>query len=297
MDAGQDGKSWFTMTKPPGTPRRAFLQRAALAAGAAAQAPVSSAPSPQTTAPGAQPPDIAYPRVFEGRQLAMIAFPLGGIAAGAVSLGGRGQLRDWEMFNRPNKGYRPSYAFPAIWAQAGKSKPVARVLESRILPPYEGESGLGADNVPGLPRLAAARFIAEYPLARIDFTDRALPVTVSLEAFSPFIPHEPDDSGLPVTVLRYRVANPGRAEARVSIAWSLQNSIIASPRAAGADQRRNEFRDTPSLTGLLMSNPGLTPEHPMRGTLALCLLDARGGKVNAWRGWQRGRLFPPPDRG
>jgi uncharacterized protein (DUF608 family) len=282
------------MTKPTGTPRRAFLQRAALAAGAAAQAPVSSAPSPQTTASGAQPPDIAYPRVFEGRQLAMIAFPLGGVAAGAVSLGGRGQLRDWEMFNRPNKGYRPSYAFPAIWAQAGKAKPVARVLESRILPPYEGESGLGADNVPGLPRLAAARFIAEYPLARIDFTDRTLPVTVSLEAFSPFIPHEPDDSGLPVTVLRYRVANPGRAEARVSIAWSLQNPIIAGPRAAGADQRRNEFRDTPSLTGLLMSNPGLTPEHPMRGTLALCLLDARGGKVSAWRGWQRGRWWNAP---
>ncbi len=285
------------MSKESGTPRRAFLQRAALAAGAAAQAPISPAagvaPS-QAAAPQAQPADIAYPRVFEGRQLAMIAFPLGGVAAGAVSLGGRGQLRDWEIFNRPNKGYRPSYAFPAIWVQAGQAKPMARVLESRILPPYEGESGLGADNVPGLPRLAAAKFIAEYPLARIDFTDRTLPVNVSLEAFSPFIPHQPDDSGLPVAVLRYRVANPRRSEARVSIAYSLQNPITAGARGRGADPRQNESRTTPALTGMLMSNPGLANDDPMRGTLAFCLLEAQGGRVSFWRGWPRSRWWNAP---
>ena len=44
-------------------------------------------------------PDIAYPRVFSGRQTKMIAFPLGGVGAGSLSLGGRGQLRDWEIFN------------------------------------------------------------------------------------------------------------------------------------------------------------------------------------------------------
>ena len=144
--------------------------------------------------------------------MALIAFPLGGVAAGSISLGGRGQLRDWEIFNRPDKGNSPSYAFPSIWAQAGDSAPVARVLEARIQPPYEGSSGLGSQNAPGLERLASAIFTGEFPLARIDFQDRSLPVRVSLDAFTPFIPHEADDSGLPIALLRYRVVNPGRRE-------------------------------------------------------------------------------------
>src|SRR5690242_12653146 len=32
-----------------------------------------------------------------------VAFPLGGIGTGTISLGGRGELRDWEIFNRPAK--------------------------------------------------------------------------------------------------------------------------------------------------------------------------------------------------
>jgi non-lysosomal glucosylceramidase len=151
------------MDSKNGSPRRTFLRQAALAAGAvplAKPAQISGSAQPGAPAPTPKNAGFSYPRVFEGRQLSMIAFPLGGVAAGSLSLGGRGQLRDWEIFNRPNKGYSPPYAFPSIWVQAGNSKPVARVLEARILPPYGGASGLGSDNVPGLSRLAAAKFTA-----------------------------------------------------------------------------------------------------------------------------------------
>ncbi len=99
---------------------------------------------------------ISFPRVFSGEQLKMLAFPLGGVAAGSVALGGRGQLRDWEIFNRPNKGFSPQYAFPSIWIKAGNSKPITRVLEARILPPFEGQDGLGSANSPGLSRIETA---------------------------------------------------------------------------------------------------------------------------------------------
>src|SRR5579859_5842092 len=134
------------MSRDPGSPRRTFLKQAA---GIAAQTAVGQNSARQGVAHSTS---IAYPRSFTGPQLKMIAFPLGGVAAGSISLGGRGQLRDWEIFNRPNKGYAPSYGFPSIWAQAGNRKAVARVLESRILPPYEGASGLGSNNAPGLSR-------------------------------------------------------------------------------------------------------------------------------------------------
>src|ERR1035441_5621995 len=105
--------------------RRGFLKQAAGALGVAAQAPYWSSAAVAPSSPGGEEQaekrvDPGFPRRFEGRKLAMIAFPLGGVAAGSISLGGCGQLRDWEIFNRPNKGFRPRFAFPSIWAQADR---------------------------------------------------------------------------------------------------------------------------------------------------------------------------------
>ena len=147
------------------------------------------------------------------------------MAAGSISLGGRGQLRDWEIFNRPDNAKSPTYAFPCIWAKVGSGKPVARVLESRIAPPYEGATGLGWRNAPGPPRLEGATFTGEFPVARIDFEDGELPVGANLEAFTPFILLAKEDSGLPVAVLRYRVTNPRRTNASVSVAFSIDNPV------------------------------------------------------------------------
>jgi non-lysosomal glucosylceramidase len=284
--------------------RRDFLKQAAAGTlGAATEIPSLSpaAHAATETSPREGHPAthrIAYPRVFSGAQLKMLAFPLGGVAAGSLALGGRGQLRDWEIFNRPNKGYSPPYAFPSIWVQSGNAPPVARVLESRILPPFEGQDGLGSSNVPGLSRLAAAEFQAQYPLARITFSDPDLPVRITLDAFSPFIPHDPDDSGLPVAILRYRVVNPSKTQARVAIAFSIDNPVKApanSDVARGTeDERQNERVTTPELEGLLMTNPSLASDDPMRGSFALAVFSGPGGETSSWRGWPKGRWWNSP---
>jgi non-lysosomal glucosylceramidase len=293
-----DDKVWLN--------RRKFLKGAAGVAGVASQiAPwpssaVASEPSAEIekqVRPGA---GVDYPRRFRGRQLQMISFPLGGVAAGSLGLGGRGQLCNWEIFNRPNKGYRPPYAFPAIWVQAGSAAPVARVLESRILPPYEGQDGLGSSNVPGLSRLESAVFTGEYPTAHIGFQDRSLPVKVELDAFSPFIPHDPDDSGLPVAILRYRVTNPGQVPAKVGIAFSIDNPVKADEREDGDvakrktnGGRRNEFRTAGGLSGVHMSNPELPADHPMAGDFVLATSDS-GADISYWEGWPASRWWNAP---
>ena len=53
-------------------------------------------------------------RSFEGKALSQIAFPIGGIGTGTISLGGRGQLRDWEIFNRPSKNLNLPFSFFAV---------------------------------------------------------------------------------------------------------------------------------------------------------------------------------------
>jgi len=198
-----------------------FFKQAAGAIGATTQIPhwspfAEAEAETSTPRPHEVAGKISFPRVFTGEQLKMLAFPLGGVGSGSLALGGRGQLRDWEIFNRPNKGFSPPYAFPAIWIKAGDAQPIARVLEARILPPYEGQDGLGSNNSPGLSRIATAEFTAQYPLAHLQFQDPSLPVKIELDAFSPFIPHDPDASGLPVAILRYRVTNPGRSSAAVA---------------------------------------------------------------------------------
>src|SRR6204780_1665917 len=242
--------------------------------------------------------DVSYPRRFTGPKLKMIAFPLGGVAAGSLSLGGRGQLRDWEIFNRPNKGFSPPYAFPAIWIKTGHGQPITRVLEARILPPYEGQDGLGSNNSPGLSRIATAEFTAQYPLAHLQFKDPSLPVKIELDAFSPFIPHDPDASGLPVAILRYRVSNPGRSSAAVAISFSIDNPVKAASRTDQArdpkDPRVNEHRTSNRLEGLLMTNPGVADGDPMQGSFVLAAISNQGARTTHWRGWPRGRWWNSP---
>src|SRR5215469_4126101 len=221
--------------------RRDFLKRAAVGgilttaeglSALPATAEGLSAPkdAPENATPSFSP--FAYPRIFTGSNLNMIAFPLGGIGTGTISLGGRGQLRDWEIFNRPDKGNSPDYAFGAIWAQVENQESVARVLESRLTPPYEGSSGLGANNVPGLPRLEGATFTGAYPFAQIEFQDPKLPLRLTLEAFTPLVPLDVDASGLPVAVLRYKLKNPNSVPLKAGLAWSLQNPVGIEGRQA-----------------------------------------------------------------
>lgn len=279
--------------------RRQFLKQAAGVVGAAtqpAQWPAAGA-SESDGATGKQDEthtveEIIYPRQFRGRQLKMISFPLGGVAAGSIGLGGRGQLCNWEIFNRPNKGYRLPYAFPSIWAQAGSQTPVARVLESRILPPYEGQDGLGSENAPGLTRLDSAVFTGGYPFAQIHFQDKSLPVKVELDAFSPFIPHAPDDSGLPVAILRYQVTNPNRVPVKVSIALSIDNPVKTGDRSS--DKRMNACRSSPEVTGLYMSNPGLSPDDPMAGSFVLAAMTDSDTRISYWEGWPKERWWNAP---
>ncbi len=249
--------------------------------------------------PGVDPlPALEYPRLFSGRQLSQIAFPLGGIGTGSISLGGRGQLRDWEIFNRPSKGLSPAYAFASIWAQSGSSKPVARVLESRLLPPYSSEGGLGPNGAPGLTRLRTAHFTGEFPIARVDFGDSKLPVEVSLEAFSPFTPLDAESSGYPVVVLRYRVRNARRKQAQVAIAFSLENPIgmpsLSHTAYLGSDPRVTKYREEGSLRGFFMTSSDLAESSPLNGSFALTLLDPSNAGLTYLRGWPDAKWWASP---
>jgi len=205
-------------------------------------------------------------RTFTGNSLNEIAFPLGGIGAGNVSLGGRGNLRDWEIFNRPAKGRTLPYTFFAIWMKREGSQPLARVLEAERRPPYGPAFGLPTGEVSGLPRLKEARFRGEYPFAWIDFFDDDLPLDVSLEAFTLFIPLNSKDSSIPTAIFRWRLKNKARKSVQGTVVFSMANPIgIAKegekPGNCFANyfgSNLNQFVDESDLRGLVMSSK----KHP-----------------------------------
>lgn len=86
-------------------------------------------------------------REYDQDHLARIALPLGGIGTGTISLGGRGDLRDWEVVNRPAKGFTPERAFFAINVQSDGREPITRALECPLdFSTYEGAFGSTAKN-------------------------------------------------------------------------------------------------------------------------------------------------------
>jgi non-lysosomal glucosylceramidase len=237
---------------------------------------------------------IGPQRTFQGAALREIAFPIGGIGTGTVSLGGRGQLRDWEIFNRPGKGKNLPLTFFSLWAQREGDTPLARVLEARFQPPYGGAFGVPTP-AGGLPRLASARFAGAYPFARIAFEDEALPAHVSLEAFNPFIPGNPEDSGIPVAVFFWTLANDGPQAVQATVALSLMNAVgydgvasLFSRRGHLYGQNLNQVVTEGPLRGLRMSSTKYDRQDARFGTMAVA---TTWPEITACAHWERAAWF------
>ena len=159
--------------------------------------------------------DLAWPslRVYDRDHLARIALPLGGIGTGTVSLGGRGDLRDWEVMNRPGKGFVPVFGgaapFLALFAQQGTTPTVCRLLEGPVdASAYEGSHGAPGANL-NLPRFRDALFATAYPFGRVVLRDADVPLEVHLRAFNPLVPGDAEASGLPLASFTVELRNTG----------------------------------------------------------------------------------------
>ncbi|MFQ5791573.1 MAG: GH116 family glycosyl-hydrolase [Acidobacteriota bacterium] len=219
-------------------------------------------------------------RVFEDPFLSEIAFPLGGIGTGTVSVGGRGNLRDWEICNRPDKGRTLDNTFFGLWFKEGEEEPRAMILESQLKPPYRGAFGLNRAGLPGMPRFRKGRFLGSYPFARLELSDSDVPLAVTMECFNPLIPTNDKDSGLPVAVFYWHVTNTGQARVEATVIASLAN--IAGVDSFG--QNLNRFVEGEVIQGIKMTTMKYPSHDPRYGTLALVTLHDTVTYTARWKG-------------
>jgi uncharacterized protein (DUF608 family) len=197
--------------------------------------------------------------VYRGEDLALIGMPVGGLCSGQLYLGGDGKLWHWDIFNRVEHTDDAHYAHPLR-----PKSPLEQGFAVRI---HQGDTV----QVRSLDRegFSDIRFRGEYPIGFVEYRDPVAPVAVTLEAFSPFIPLNTDDSSLPATILTYHVRNVSGAPVAVELAGWLQNAICLDnvPMADGYRVNR-VVRDGASIRLDCRAEPvpdvkGQTPRPPV----------------------------------
>ncbi len=157
--------------------------------------------------------------VYRGADLESIGMPCGGIGSGQMYLTGDGTLGCWQVFNDAESMWiggtgstyerrmhkKPCYQRFVVLTRPGKDAPARRVLDK------DG--------------FAQVVFKGEYPVAQVSYADPAAPVKVELEAFSPFIPLDAENSSYPATLFHYTVKNVSKAQQEVSVAGLLENGV------------------------------------------------------------------------
>jgi uncharacterized protein (DUF608 family) len=226
------------------------------------------------------------PRVYKGAELSLIAFPLGGIGTGSISVGGWGQLRDFEIFNRPAKGLLLANTFFTLYAQEGEEPGVCRVLQGPVAEPSLQGAGMGIDRLDGagLPHFRSVEFEGSFPFARLRFGDPKMPLGVEMEAYNPFIPHNPDDSGLPAAMFNFKLSNPGGKPVRAVLFANLENKSGHPDPGQG----RIEYLDASDAKGLFMTTEKHAKYSPRFGSLALA---TSWPDVKVQTHWYRGTWF------
>lgn len=270
--------------------RRSFLKKISVSSLTAGVLPGTILGAPEKSGDSApQPSGTArrraarnYNEAYENEYLNRIAFPIGGLGAGMFCLEGTGAISHMSVRNKPNIFYEPGM-FGAI-AVKGQN-PVARVLEGpspdwkRFGQRMSGNGGTG--NIFGLPHFDRASFLARFPFAYITLDDDAVPLKTEITGWSPFIPGDPDQSGLPAGALEYKFLNTGRERLECVFSFHSRNFM--------RDQEgTNSVKALPK--GFILSNSGTEEKPFLEGSFAI-FSDQDNTVVDHC--WFRGGWFDP----
>lgn len=217
-------------------------------------------------------------RVYRGDELICIGMPVGGLCAGQLYLCGDGTLAGWDVFNVDHfTGYGDTcyrtYAPPkplkqgfAVSVKVGDGQPVVRTLDKSGFPNVE--------------------FRGEYPIGNVRYVgaDRdSWPLDISLFAYSPFVPLNARDSGLPATVLRFQFRNTSGEPADVRLVGWLQNVVAARHVGRVAGAGRNAVESSQGLTSLVLSAVDKPETEREKAEPPVVFADFESGSYGDWK--------------
>jgi non-lysosomal glucosylceramidase len=223
-------------------------------------------------------------KVYSGDELTCIGMPVGGICAGQLYLRGDGTLAEWGIFNVDrftgygDNSYR-TYRPPS---------PVQQGFGLSVTP----RGGTAIYRTLDKQGFSKIEFAGEYPLGKVHYRGEdhdPFPLDVSLEASSPFVPLNARESGIPGTVLRYRLHNTSSKPVDVAFGGWIQNPVGQRHVGRYTAVRQNRAVRAPGLASLLMSMREVPQPVSAETSEPEVFADFESGSYGNWK--KTGRAF------
>lgn len=211
------------------------------------------------------------------RQEQLHGMALGGIGTGSVEIRQNGSLEDWEIFNlgpwaavepeKHNKANLPEYhqdvlPFYVRTKQEGKEPVVRKLSHGRKI------EGFRSVMYSFLKNIDTIRWTPDFPICHMEYEDPGLPVALTAEFMSPFVPHDGKTSGMPGFYVNFRVENKTREAMEVSLMGTLKNPVN---RGLAERKLRNTIKAAGERTTLLMESAS-DSKAEQNGSMALSVL-------------------------
>ena len=225
---------------------------------------------------------------YEGENLNRLAFPIGGIGAGMICLEGNGAISHVSVRNHPEVFKEP---FMMATLSVKGLENGAKVLEGPI-PDWKvfgnPNTGNGAgEKSYGFPRFEKASFETKFPFGKIMLEDRDIPLDVSMNGWSPFIPTDEDNSSLPVGGLEYTFKNTSDKSIEACFSYHSENFMrIETPSEWGGQYKAGH--KISGMPGGFLLQQNCTPEQPyFKGDFAVFCDDSETVTDLCWfrGGW------------
>ncbi len=231
-------------------------------------------------------------KIYRGEELKTIGMPVGGIGAGQLYVRGDGSLACWWIANNayntgPGRSDEMNFDTPhGPWKVCYQTyEPFSFFKQGfKIRLESKGETIEKRLNKNDFDNIG---FIGEYPIAKVLYESKQfeLPVSIQMEAFSPFIPMQLRESSNPATILKFKIKNTSKNEVELNLTGYIENMVMADLKNTVKGEIRNSDQSSPGKKTLFMD---FVPEddkltlHPYYGNMALNLLGT--GNVNTGNG-------------
>ena len=178
---------------------------------------------------------------YTGEYLSRVAMPIGGMGSGMFCVEGTGAISHMSVRNKPDVFNEP-VMFGAVAVKGSPAK--AKMLEG----PVPDWKGFGLHNAAimnggttyGLPHFEKATFSTRFPFATIVMEENEFPIKAKLRAWSPFIPGDADNSGLPAGAIEYTLQNTTSGPLEGVFSFHSKNFM----RVEGEERRKEDGERT-----------------------------------------------------
>ncbi len=224
-------------------------------------------------------------------ELRYIGMPAGGLHAGTMYLGGDGRLWLWGIYNDEREGVDPK---TVTWNDGNKERQIiSRDGANYVEPSIAGnkrvlEQGFAVKIVHnGKTIIKELReedwdevsFEATYPVAKIIFTAKDIPIKIIMKAGAFFIPLDAENSALPATSFNIEVHNTSTQNIGYSLVGWLENGANKLTAVNGDGLRKNNAVNGENVSGIYSTFEALKEaagKAPDAGTMSFAMLNNKG---------------------